>query len=179
MPKRYFSDAQREPRSIRAKMLLIGTLVLTPWLCARAADSPRYFASIKSDKIFMRVGPGDQYDVKWVYHRKGLPVEVLGTYDAWRRVRDMDGEIGWIHTALLSRERTAVVTGQGTAPVLRDAEANSRVIAEAKPGTVGRLRHCEAISCEVKFEGAEGWVSRSRLWGLRGGEQFCGSPAAT
>jgi SH3-like domain-containing protein len=156
---------------VAAITVLIGALA-TGMVDADAADSAHYFASIKNDKIFMRVGPGEQYDVKWVYHRKGLPVEVLGTYDAWRRVRDMDGETGWIHTALLSRERTAVVTGQEVAPVLSESDANSRVLAEVKPGAVGRLRHCDALTCEVKFDGAEGWVSRTRLWGLHDGEQF-------
>ena len=153
--------------------LLIAGLVLTVSAShLRAADAADYFASIKGDKIFMRIGPGEQYDIKWIYHRKGLPVEVLGSYDTWRRVRDMDGETGWIHTALLSRERTAVVNGEGLAPVLSESNVNSRVIAEARPGTVGRLRHCDAHSCEIKFDGTEGWVARSRLWGLRDGERF-------
>jgi SH3-like domain-containing protein len=136
------------------------------------ADTAPYFASIKSDKIYMRLGPGDEYPIKWVYHRKGLPVEILATYDAWRRVRDMDGETGWIHTALLSRERTAVVTGEKLAAIQRSEDSTSRVVAEAKPGTVGRLRHCDRIACEMKFDGAQGWVPRSRLWGLKDGEKF-------
>lgn len=131
-----------------------------------------YFASIKSDKIYMRVGPGEDYAIKWVYHRKGLPVEVLGSYDAWRRVKDMDGETGWIHTALLSRERTAVVIGDGLTAVTRSDEADSNVVAKARPGTVGTLRHCRAQSCEVKFDGVEGWVPRARLWGVSDGDKF-------
>ena len=159
--------------SLKALVFWIGFLSVLNWAqSARAAETTPYFASIKSDKIFMRVGPGEQYDVKWIYHRKGLPVEVLGSYDAWRRVRDMDGEIGWIHTALLSRERMAVITGQGIARVLHDPDFDARVVAEARPGTIGRLRHCDALSCEVKFDGADGWVPRSRIWGLRDGERF-------
>jgi SH3-like domain-containing protein len=137
-----------------------------------AAGSMPYFASIKSDKIYMRVGPGEDYEIKWVYHRKGLPVEVLGSYDAWRRVKDMDGETGWIHTTLLSRERTAVVIGGNIATVTRSDEAGSEVVAKAKPGTVGTLRHCDAQSCEVKFDGVQGWVPRARLWGISDGENF-------
>jgi SH3-like domain-containing protein len=168
MPERDFRVARR-----KRAITLIGSLTLLTWVHQpRAAETAPYFASIKSDKIFMRVGPGEQYDIKWIYHRKGLPVEVLGSYDAWRRVRDADGEVGWIHTALLSRERMAIVTGQGFTPVLSDAAANSRTLAEAKPGSVGRLRHCDAFACDVKFDGAEGWVPRSRLWGLRDGERF-------
>ena len=137
-----------------------------------AADSAPYFASIKSDKIYMRVGPGEDYEIKWVYHRKGLPVEVLGSYDAWRRVKDMDGETGWIHTALLSHERTGVVIGESLATVTRSDEAGSEVVAKAKPGTVGTLRHCDSHACEVKFDGVEGWVPRARLWGISDGETF-------
>lgn len=133
---------------------------------------PAWFGSMKSDKTYMRDGPGEDYQIKWVYHRKGLPVEVIGAYDAWRKVRDMDGETGWIHTALLARERTAVVIGDGLVPVERSEGINSDLVARAKPGTVGRLRHCDALACEVKFDGAEGWVLRSRLWGAGDGERF-------
>lgn len=137
-----------------------------------AADTTPYFASIKSGKIYMRVGPGEDYEIKWVYHRKGLPVEVLGSYDAWRRVKDMDGETGWIHTALLSHERTAVVIGESLATVTRRDEAGSEVVARARPGTVGTLRHCEVQVCQVRFDGVEGWVPRARLWGIGDGENF-------
>lgn len=139
---------------------------------ASAADNLPYFESMKSDKIFMRVGPGEEYQIKWVYHRKGLPVEVVGTYDVWRRVKDMDGETGWIHTALLSHDRTTVVIGDGEAAVKRGEDENSRLVAEAKPGAVGRLRHCRETACDVRFDGAEGWVERTRLWGLQNGEKF-------
>ena len=32
--------------------------------------------------------------------------------------------------------------------------------------------HCEVLACDVKFDGAEGWVPRTRLWGLSDGERF-------
>ena len=158
---------------MRRRAILVGiTLIAAAAMDAAAVEAPPYFASVKSDRIFMRVGPGEDYPIKWVYHRKGLPVEVLGTYDAWRRVRDMDGETGWIHTALLSRERMTVVIGQGLATVQRQAQSQSSVVAEAEPGAIGRLRHCEVLACDVKFDGAEGWVPRTRLWGLSDGERF-------
>jgi len=87
-------------------------------------------------------------------------------------VRDMDGETGWIHTALLSRERTAVIVGAGDAPVRDGAKAGASVIADAKPGAIGRLEKCDASACEVKFARAEGWVDRMRLWGVHDGQQF-------
>jgi SH3-like domain-containing protein len=139
---------------------------------AESATAPPYFVSMKGDKTFMREGPGEDHRVKWVYHRKGLPVEVIASFDAWRRVRDMDGEVGWIHTVLLSRERTAVIKQGGEAQVYGRADEKSAVIAEAKAGAIGRLVHCAVQTCEVKFDGAEGWVARTRLWGVHDGERF-------
>jgi SH3-like domain-containing protein len=136
-----------------------------------AQQSP-YFASIKSDKVFMREGPSEDNRVKWVYHHKGMPVQVLDSFEVWRRVRDMDGETGWIHMALLSRERTAVVIGKTDAPVHRHAEADSNLVAEAAPGAIGKLESCRDESCEVKFDGGDGWVDRGRLWGVQQGERF-------
>src|SRR4029077_1903829 len=126
-------------RTPLAFAFLLAVLVGRP---AGAADTQPYFLSIKNEKTFMREGPGENHRIKWVYHRKGLPVEVIATFEVWRRVRDMDGEIGWIHVALLSRERMAVVRGEGQAPLHDRADAKSDVRAEAKPGAVGRLEHC-------------------------------------
>src|SRR2546423_9598491 len=106
---------------------MVAALLMTGGAIALGVEPAPYFASMKSDKLYMRVGPGEDYPIKWIYHRKGLPVEVLGTYDAWRRVRDMDGETGWIHTALLSRERMTIVTGQSVVPVQRDSESAADV----------------------------------------------------
>jgi SH3-like domain-containing protein len=149
-------------------------LVASGSLPVRAADETKlpYFVSMKGDTTNMREGPSEDNRVKWVYHRRGLPVEVIATFEGWRRVRDMDGEIGWIHVALLSRERMALVRGGGQAPVRDTKDASSDLVAEATPGAVGRLEHCGAAACEVKFDGATGWVERTRLWGVHDGEQF-------
>jgi len=138
---------------------------------AEEAKAP-YFLSLKNETTNMREGPSENNRIKWVYHRKGLPVEVIASYDVWRRVRDMDGEVGWIHMALLSRERTVVIHGKGDAPVRSRADVKTDVVAEAKPGAIGRVRHCGVFVCQGRFDGAEGWVDRNRLWGINDGEQF-------
>ena len=139
---------------------------------APAAAVQPYFVSLKGDKVFMRDSPRDDSPVKWIYRRKGLPVEVLSSFEVWRRVRDMDGEIGWIHQALLSRERTAVVIGDGDASIRKGNNADAALIAQAKPGAVGRLIACKADVCEVRFDSVTGWLERTRLWGMHAGENF-------
>jgi SH3-like domain-containing protein len=139
---------------------------------ASSAEPSSYFASLKSDEVFMREGPSEQHKIKWVYHRKGLPMEVLQSFEVWRRVKDMDGEIGWIHVAMLSRDRMAMVAAGPDTPVRRSQEEGAAVIASAKPGALGRLVNCGQAACEVRFGTAGGWIERARLWGVRDGQEF-------
>ncbi len=140
---------------------------------AIAGDAARpYFVSIKDEKAFMREGPGENYRIKWVYQRKSLPLEVTASFEGWRRVRDMDGEIGWIHMALLSRDRTALIVGKNEVAVRRRADPGSAMVAEAMPGAVGRLLGCERLVCELRFEEGRGWVERARLWGVFPGDDY-------
>ena len=159
---------------IRIRLAIAFLLLASARLPVHAAQDVKlpYFASMKGETTNMREGPGEDHRVKWVYHRKGLPVEVIASFEVWRRVRDVDGEIGWIHGALLSRERSVVVRGKGQAAVHGNADAKSELVAQAKPGAVGRLEHCGVVTCEVKFDGAKGWIDRMRLWGVHDGERF-------
>ena len=67
------------------------------------------FVSLKSANARMRIGPSLDYGTKWIYVKSGLPLEITAEYDNWRQVRDSDGITGWMHRALLSSRRTAVI----------------------------------------------------------------------
>ena len=110
----------------------IGVIALVVLLAARAASPacaqagrstglplPR-FVSLAADRVNVRFGPGKQYPINWVFARKGLPVEIIEEFDTWRKIRDYDGEEGWIHSSLLSSRRTIMVTGD-----VRDAAADA------------------------------------------------------
>jgi SH3-like domain-containing protein len=139
---------------------------------AEDAAEPTRFVSIRGETAFMREGPSAEHKVKWVYHRKGFPVEVLQSYDVWRRVRDVDGETGWMHVALLSAERTAVVRGTGMAVVRRGGDGEATAVAQAQSGAIGKVKSCNPLACELDFGEVAGWVEKSRLWGIHGGERF-------
>lgn len=76
------------------------------------------FASLRADKVNMRAGPGERYPIQWVYHRRGLPVQIEREFDVWRLVEDADGVKGWVHQATLAGARDFVVPSPaGVAPV--------------------------------------------------------------
>ena len=141
---------------------------------ASAADDSKapYFVSLKADEVYMREGPSKEHRIKWIYHRKGLPVEVVAVFDVWRRVRDMDGEVGWVHRSMLSPSRTALVVGKGEVTLRGDPSPRADAIAQVETGAIGDLRRCHDSACELSFGNADGWIDRGRLWGVYAGEDI-------
>ncbi len=62
------------------------------------------FVSLKASRVNVRVGPGADYKVAWVFVKPGLPLEVVQEYDNWRRIRDSDGSMGWVFQKLPVRQ---------------------------------------------------------------------------
>ena len=124
-----------------------------------------YWASIASSEVRMRVGPSRDFPIEWVYKRRGLPIKVVRVQESWRLVEDPDGTRGWMASSLLSRERTALVIGEGLVAMHDAASDQANLKWNVEPGVVGKLGACESGWCEFDVEGRAGWVPESRLWG--------------
>ena len=72
------------------------------------------FVSLKSGTVNVRRGPGQDYDLLFTFVRPGLPVEITQEFDTWRKIRDSEGDEGWVYHSLLSGERTALVSPWAT-----------------------------------------------------------------
>jgi len=124
------------------------------------------FASLRSDDVNMRAGPGTRYRIEWVYKRRELPVEIEREYDVWRYVRDADGIQGWMQQATLMGRRTFIVQN-ADATMRASPKDNAAPVALLKAGVIGRIRSCEATSdwCEVQAGGYRGYLRRDQFWG--------------
>ena len=130
------------------------------------------FASLRSDDVNMRTGPGTRYPIEWQFTHKGLPVEITAEYDIWRKVRDPEGAEGWVHKSALTGKRAAIITG--TMPrELRDGEDDTSVsLAHLEPGAVGQLLGCGKEWCKVKFSDIKGHLKKTDFWGAYPNETF-------
>ncbi len=131
-----------------------------------AAEPAVRYVSLKRGEAFLREGPTYKHRVLWVYKRKGYPFQVVAHYDTWRRVRDSDGTVGWINDALLSSQRTVLVTGKGRVNIHADEAPASKIVAYADSGVVLELKACKPLVCEIVADGIEGWIDRKRIWGV-------------
>ena len=72
-----------------------------------------YWASLRYEKVNMRVGPSAEYPVTWVYLRQGLPVKVVRVREGWRLVEDHEGTQGWVASSQLDPARGGLVWPAG------------------------------------------------------------------
>lgn len=128
------------------------------------------FVSIKTDEANARRGPHRSHRIDWVYRRAGLPVEIIDEYVHWRKIRDSEGQGGWMYYTLLSGQRTALVTEQTPLRRLPDPEATSVAILDVD--VVARIIECRPDWCRLRARGYRGWVQKSTIWGVREGEVF-------
>ena len=145
-------------------LLMFGAALVPAADAAEEAPLPR-FASLRSDEVNLRAGPGTQYPVEWVFLRRDLPVEIVAEYGRWRKVRDIDGSVGWVHQSLLSRRRWVMVTGVVQALYRKPAE-DADTMLRAEPGVLGRLLKCWKEWCRIDIAGHVGWLMRRHLWGV-------------
>ncbi|MDP2074366.1 SH3 domain-containing protein [Hydrogenophaga sp.] len=145
------------------------TLLLTTSLCLAAlfntAANAQSMVSVKGSTLNMREGPGTHTAVLWEL-KQGYPLQITERKGSWLRVRDFEGDTGWVARSL---------TGNTPHHVVKSKVANLR----AGPGTqhriVGRLEYGELLRTREKradwvrverSEGLSGWIAKRLLWGF-------------
>ncbi|MBL6937333.1 MAG: aspartyl-trna synthetase [Alphaproteobacteria bacterium] len=143
---------------------------------AAAADAPAafvpHYVSVRGATANLREGPSYDHRILWIYQHKDYPLKEIATFDAWRKVKDVDGVVGWMHHTQLSDRRTVLFVGFTKSDLHETDDPHSRVIAHAGPGVVARLKACKLQVCEVEASGTDGWVDKRDIWGVDVGEVF-------
>lgn len=152
-------------------LALAAALAIPVPAVAQDAATP-YWSSIRSTEVNMRVGPGEDYRILWVYHRPMLPMKVLRVKEGWRYVRDPDGAEGWVLARFLTRERTGFVTKGAPAPLREEG-------ARLPPACSGRLRLAWSASwATAAVAGASSPLDHAKALSSRPGCGGRGNPEA-
>ena len=125
---------------------------------------PRY-VSLKGGEGNARRGPSLSHRIDWVFRHAGMPLRVVAEFGHWRRVEDKDGAGGWVHYALLSGVRTALVT-EDMVQLRNRPNPDADVVARAEAGAIVKLGECNPTWCRVSGGGQRGWVPKSAIWGV-------------
>lgn len=131
---------------------------------ANAQDSEGLYGSIASNEVNVRVGPGTQYPISWVYKQKHWPIEAVAKHQGWYKVRDIDGEEGWIYSRFFSKKRYAIIENKNKSPVkMYKKRDGKKVVLLFEPGALIRINSCELDICRVSHGKTKGWMLKKHL----------------
>lgn len=148
------------------KPTVVAVATVPPPIVATGMPVPRW-VTIKAARVNVRRGPSLDDNVLWTYVKPGLPVEIIAEFDSWRRIRDVEGQTGWVKSVMLDGRRRVLFTGRVNTAILREPSGEADAVALAAPGLIADLVACEGEWCEVSARGYDGFVTRDRLWGVR------------
>ncbi len=99
-------------------------------------------------------------------------MEIIQEFDNWRKVRDAQGNEGWMLHSLLAGKRTAIINpweedkNKGRADLKSKADPASRTIARIEPGVIAAVDYCDENWCHVTIEKSDGYVNKANIWGV-------------
>ena len=116
------------------------------------------------NKANIRSGPGKNHEILWSVG-KYYPLDTLKKSGNWYKIRDFEGDEGWIFHSLVKKIPTVIVT----APLVNVRTAsgtNSRVLFQAEKGVSFERLGKKGKWFKVRHaDGEVGWIHESLVWG--------------
>ena len=128
-----------------------------------SANENDYYLILKNNKVNVRYGPGFNYQIKYIYKKKNLPIKVIDKKENFRRIIDFKKNSGWIHISQLKKGKSLIL--------LKDQILFSKPTKYSKPiikiakGRLLLVKKCKKKWCKVKTEDYLGWIITNNIWG--------------
>ena len=136
-------------------------------------ELPR-FVSLKSNDINLRIGSSTNYPVILNYNKKNLPIQIIDEYKNWRKISDINDNVGWIHKNLLKGERYGITQTNDLTKnkVSIFSKPNGNLIGEIGESNIVRINVCLVNWCNISIKKYKGWILKEEIWGIYKDENF-------
>jgi SH3-like domain-containing protein len=175
----------------RVLSLLLIILTISASASTQKQEIPR-FVSIKSNEATLRSGASKNAAVLSIFIKKNEPIEIIAESENWRKIRDFEGEEGWIHSSLLSGKRYVVVSvdknitstaetkstknnstqtqdnknAKDFIELKSDKADTSNTKAKLYNGLRCKLLKIDDQYCKIECNQISGWIKKQFLWGV-------------
>ena len=153
-------------KSVINKLLLILSVLCGFIVSAEQKSLQIRYVTIKSNQVNARKGPGVNYPIDWVFVKKGEPVKVISEFEQWRKIQDIEGFGGWVHSSVLSPKRTIIIKASSIVKLFSKSNEKGKIVAKLEPGLRCNFSKCKHSWCQIKCSGYTGWLKAEYLWGL-------------
>ena len=133
------------------------------FFCTSAFSNENYYLMLKNSKVNVRMGPGLDYPIKFIYKKKYLPVKVIDKKENFRKIIDHKKNSGWIHISQLKKVNSVIILSNRI--LFKKPSVYSRPIANIESGRLFFLNKCKKNWCKVSSQNYSGWISMDNLWG--------------
>ena len=131
--------------------------------CTNVLGNENYYLMLKNSKVNVRMGPGLDYPVKFIYKKKNLPVKVIDKKENFRKIIDHKKNSGWIHISQLKKINSIIVLSNRI--LFKKPTLNSKPIANIESGKLFVLEKCKKNWCKVSSQNYSGWINMDNVWG--------------
>ena len=128
------------------------------------ANESASFLSLKKNEVYLRQGPSFEYPIKLIYKKKYLPVLLIDKSGPWKKIKDFENNTGWIHTALLSKKKSAINIKKNSI-IYKKSTIYSEPIVRLEIGRLVLIDKCKEKWCKVFSDKYKGWILKKYLWG--------------
>jgi SH3-like domain-containing protein len=133
------------------------------FFCTSAFSNENYYLMLKNSKVNVRMGPGLDYPVKFIYKKKYLPVKIIDKKENFRKVIDHKKNSGWIHISQLKKVNSIIVLSSRI--LFKKPTFYSKPIANIESGKLFVLEKCKKNWCKVSSQNYSGWINIDNVWG--------------
>ena len=125
--------------------------------------SEETFFSLKKNKVNVRYGPGFDYEVKYIYRKRNLPLKIIDKKENFRKIIDHKKNSGWIHWTQLKKSKSFILLENQI--LFSKPTKYSKPVAKIFAGRLLLVKKCKLKWCKIKTDKYEGWIIRDDLWG--------------
>ena len=128
-----------------------------------SANENDYYLILKNNKINVRYGPGFNYQIKYIYKKKNLPIKVIDKKENFRRIVDLKKNSGWIHISQLKKGKSIILLEDQI--LFKKPTKYSKPLFKIAKGRLLLIKKCKKKWCKVKTEDYLGWIITNNIWG--------------
>ena len=128
-------------------------------------EIPR-FVSLKSNDVNIRVGPSINYPIELKYVTQNLSLEIIDEFDVWRKTRDQEGNIGWVHKSLIKGDRYIITGSKINTETELFSRPSGQIVGVIKKNNIFKIKSCNLNWCKVSKDSVNGWVLKENIWGI-------------
>ena len=128
------------------------------------ASEKNNFLSLKNEKVNVRHGPDFKYPVKFFYKKKFYPVKIIDNFGNFKKIIDINNNVGWIHNSQLSKKKTAININNESY-LFEKPKVFSKPLAKLEKGKLVIVKRCKNNWCKILANNFSGWIRKNNLWG--------------